>query len=68
MTKLKKAITKAEAYDLLSGTIARAFVKGFTQGKMLGSEFEKGQFAVLKNLLGIVKEIDESVIKEEVKA
>lgn len=60
MTNNQK-ITKAEAYDLLAGTIAKAFVRGID--KIYGSEFERGQIRTVMNLLGVVKEIDERIIK-----
>lgn len=60
---LTRPITKEEAYDLLSGTIAKAFEKGITRGMLFGSDYEKGQFQTVKNLLEVVNEINEQIVK-----
>lgn len=57
--------TKAEAYDLLSGTILKALERGI--GKIFGNDFEKGQICTVKNLAEVVAEINSRIIKEEVK-
>lgn len=59
---INKAITKEQAYDLLSGTILKALERGIA--KCFGSDFEKGQICTVKNLAEIVAELNDSIIKE----
>lgn len=65
MSYNKGPITKEQAYDLLSGTIIKALSRGI--GKCFGSDFEKGQICTVKNLAEIVAELNDRIIKEEVK-
>lgn len=58
----KEALTKEQAYDILSGTILKALERGIA--KCFGTDFERGQICTVKNLAEIVAELNDRIIKE----